>query len=319
MKRKIKEEQWEKYQRQKKKERSFGRVSRALFLGLATVFLIVSVFLVKWSGNPIMPFSGVSTSFSNLSNPFRLLLVNLDTKANFKQAFFLEFKNGKMVLFKIPSTVLLRSNIGFFPLEQGVNEKKDWVYGLTDYFGFLPNGYLVVKTDSLDFWPNFWQSDGTYKLAKIMELIARQNLSSSGNFFEIGKVIWQLPKSDDLIIKDLGDLNSPEILDDFIKVQFAQTFPVNEFRSSALIYNVSGAEGLAKQAGRFLENLEITVLETGNRGPCNKAPFCQNQLVIYKELPKDLLDYLEKVFKTKAIERFGQEGRAEIEVLVGNL
>jgi len=319
MKKKIKEEQWEKYQRQKKKERSFSRVLKALFLGLAVVFLIALSFMVRWSGNPIRPFSGVSTSFSTLSNPFRILLVNLDTKANFKQAYFLESKNGKMVLFKIPSTVLLRSNIGFFPLEQGVNEKKDWVYGLTDYFGFLANGYLAVKTDSLDFWPNFLQSDGTFKLVKIVELISQQSLSSSENFFEIGKIIGQLPKSDDLIIKDLGDLESLEVLDDFIKAQFAQTFPVNEFRSSALIYNISGAEGLAKQAARFLENLDITVLETANRGPCQRAPFCENQLIIYKELPKDLLDYLEKVFRTRAIERFGQEGRGEIEVLVGNL
>ena len=335
MKKKLKEEQWEKYQRQKKKEKNLSRFTKTFLLCLAAGFLITLVFMVRWSFNPLRPFSGVSTSFSVLSNPFRLLLIDLDVKLKLKGAYFLELKNGKMILFKIPLTLLLRSNQGFFPLAQGIDEKKDWVYGLADYFGFLPNGYISVKTDSLDFWPNFWQSEGTFKLVRIMELIIRQNLSASGNFLDLGKIIWQLPKSDPLVIKDLGVLEiyqkpdenngqalvleKPDVLDNFIKVQFAQTFAPNEFRSSALIYNISGAEGLARQAARFLENLDITVLETANRGPCQRAPFCENQLIIYKQLPKELLDYLEKVFKTRAIERFGQEGRGEIEVLVGNL
>lgn len=336
MKKNVKREPWQHFQKETKKKKHLSLVIKAtvvLLVAGLTAFLVIAL---KWSITFLNPIFTVSTDFNRLANPFSLFLVSLDEQGNFRQAEFLLLKNEKAILFEIPDNILLPGNEGFFTLKEGIEQRKNWSSGLQSFLGFLPNGYLVAKSVSMGYWFEVLLKDRVFRFFNTAKLMSGQKIYSNLSPLETGKMLWQLPKVSAGEKQDLGSLDvyqkvkreddslvlvleKAKVLDDFIKSKFAKTFPKESLKISALIYNISGAPGLASQAARFLENLEITVLEIANRGPCSKAPFCQNQLIVYKKLPKELLDYLEKVFKTSAIERFGQEGRGEIEVLVGDL
>lgn len=330
-------EPWKHYQKKEKQKRHWGVLTRIIFAVLLLLIISSSVLIIRWSLVSLNPVKTSQNSWSRMENPKVLFLLKINKGKKIDQAYLLLEKNETGALLEIPTNLLLRSGDGFFELGRGILDGKNWLFGLEDFWSRLANGYLIANSESFD-WPKFFSQSREARITELSGQILPGGVSSNLNPWELGKVVAGFPHDFGLetaehlvtspALKTLTDdkgqvtliLNDRRILADFVNQLFAKSINQNSLNLTALIYNVSASPGLASDASQYLANLDIAVLETGNRGPCSKAPFCDNQLIIYRQPPKSLVDNLEKVFQTKAIYRLNEpNSRADVEVLVGRL